>query len=164
MTDRWHDAVPHPVSAGGIRRAAPERPKMIVVDNSVICGFVISSDACHAGAAACRDRDPDWHAPFLSRTEFRSVAAGYRRKGEPPATLMAAGALSALSVQAHHLTDAEVFRACPKTCVLGPLSKTLSRPLSKSAHSSTKSATKVATKARNRGFWDKPYLVMVRCA
>jgi predicted nucleic acid-binding protein len=82
---------------------------MIVVDNSVICGFVISSDAYHAGAVACRDRDPEWHAPFLSRTEFRSVAAGYLRKGEPLATLMAAGALAALSVQAHHLTDAEVF-------------------------------------------------------
>jgi hypothetical protein len=49
---------------------------MIVVDNSVICGFVISSDAYHAGAVACRDRDPEWHAPFLSRTEFRSVAGG----------------------------------------------------------------------------------------
>jgi len=82
---------------------------VIVVDNSVICGFVISSDAYHAEAVACRDRDPEWHAPFLSRTEFRSVAAGYLRKGEPLATLVAAGALAALSVQAHHLTDAEVF-------------------------------------------------------
>jgi predicted nucleic acid-binding protein len=82
---------------------------MIVVDASVICGFVISADAYHARAMACRDRDPEWHAPFLWRTEFRSVAAGYLRKGEPVATLMAAAALAALSVQAHHLTDAEVF-------------------------------------------------------
>ncbi len=82
---------------------------MIVVDCSVICGFVISSDAYHARAVACRDRDPDWHAPFLSRTEFRSVAAGYLRKGEPLTTLVEAGALAVLSVQAHHLTDAEVF-------------------------------------------------------
>ena len=82
---------------------------MIVVDSSVICGFVISSDAYHTGAVACRDRDPQWHAPFLSRPEFRSVAAGYLRKGEPLATLMRAGALAVMSVQAHHLTDAEVF-------------------------------------------------------
>jgi predicted nucleic acid-binding protein len=82
---------------------------MIVVDSSVICGFVISSDAYHAGAVACRDRDPEWHAPFLSHTEFRSVAAGYLRKGEPLATLMEAGALAVMSVQAHHPTDAEVF-------------------------------------------------------
>jgi predicted nucleic acid-binding protein len=82
---------------------------VIVVDNSVICGFVISSDAYHVAAVACRDRDPEWHAPFLARTEFRSVAAGYLRKGEPLATLMAAGALAAMSVQVHHVTDAEVF-------------------------------------------------------
>ncbi len=82
---------------------------MIVVDNSVICGFVISSDAYHVAAVACRDRDPEWHAPFLARTEFRSVAAGYLRKGESLATLMAAGALAAMSVQVHHVTDAEVF-------------------------------------------------------
>ncbi len=82
---------------------------MIVVDNSVICGFVISSDAYHTDALACRDRDPEWHAPFLSRTEFRSVAAGYLRRGEPVATLMAAGALATLSVVPHHLTDAEVL-------------------------------------------------------
>ena len=91
---------------------------MIVVDNSVICGFVISSDAYHAGAVACRQRDPEWHAPFLSRTEFRSVAAGYLRKGEPLATLMTAGALAVLGVQAHHLTDAEVFSVLEA----GPLS------------------------------------------
>jgi len=49
---------------------------MIVVDNSVLVGFVLPPDAYHDEASACRDRDADWHAPFLARTEFRSVAAG----------------------------------------------------------------------------------------
>jgi predicted nucleic acid-binding protein len=91
---------------------------MIVVDNSIICGLVISSDAYHAAAVACRGRDPEWHAPFLSRTEFRSVAAGYLRKGEPLATVMEAGALATLSVQSHHLTDAEVFSVLAASSLL----------------------------------------------
>jgi len=49
---------------------------MIVVDNSVLVGFVLPPDAYHDEASASRDRDADWHAPFLARTEFRSVAAG----------------------------------------------------------------------------------------
>ena len=82
---------------------------MIVVDNSVIVGFVLQGDAYHADAVACRDRDKEWHAPFLARTEFRSVAAGYLRRGEDIEAIIEAGALAVLSVQSHHLTDAEVF-------------------------------------------------------
>lgn len=82
---------------------------MIVVDNSVLVGFVLPPDAYHDAAIACRDRDADWHAPFLVRTEFRSVAAGYLRRGEALDTLIEAGTLAVLSVRAHHLTDAEVF-------------------------------------------------------
>ena len=82
---------------------------MIVVNGSVLVGFVLPPDAYHEDARACRDRDPDWHAPFLARTEFRSVAAGYLRRGEALDTLLEAAALAVLSVRAHHLTDAEVF-------------------------------------------------------
>ena len=82
---------------------------MIVVDGSVLVGFVLPPDAYHGDASACRDRDADWHAPFLARTEFRSVAAGYLRRGEALDTLIEAAALAVLSVRAHHLTDAEVF-------------------------------------------------------
>ncbi|MCX5682336.1 MAG: type II toxin-antitoxin system VapC family toxin [Planctomycetota bacterium] len=82
---------------------------MIVVDASVLVGFVLPPDAYHEDAIACRDRDADWHVPFLARTEFRSVAVGYLRRGEALDTLVEAGALAVLSARVHHLTDAEVF-------------------------------------------------------
>lgn len=82
---------------------------MIVVDNSVITGLVLPSDAYHHEAMAARLRDAEWHAPQLCRTEFRSVAAGHLRKGEPVATLIAAAHDAAAAVQTHTLTDAEVF-------------------------------------------------------
>ena len=82
---------------------------MIVIDCSVLVGFVLPADAYHEEAGACRDRDADWQAPFLVRTEFRSVAAGYLRRGEALETILEAAALAVLSVRAHHLTDAEVF-------------------------------------------------------
>jgi predicted nucleic acid-binding protein len=82
---------------------------MIVVDCSVIVGWVVAVDAYHDLAVATRHKDPAWHAPFLYRSEFRSVAAGYLRKGELLETLLAAGALAVQGVEAHQVTDAEVF-------------------------------------------------------
>ena len=45
---------------------------MIVVDTSVLVGFVLPPDAYHAEANACRDRDADWHAPFLTQNMLLS--------------------------------------------------------------------------------------------
>lgn len=88
---------------------------MIVVDCSVLVGFVLPSEAYHRQAAAARHRDADWHAPALVRTEFRSVALGYLRRGETLDALLEATALATLSVRAHHLTDAEVFAVLQST-------------------------------------------------
>lgn len=52
---------------------------MIVVDTNVICYlFVESAHSRHAERALIKD--PDWAAPFLWRSEFRSVLAQYIRK------------------------------------------------------------------------------------
>ena len=82
---------------------------MIVVDCSVIFALVVPLDAYHPLALKTRQRDPDWHAPGLFRSEFRSVAAGHLRRGEPPAHVLAAAANAELAVLAHEVTDQEVF-------------------------------------------------------
>ena len=55
---------------------------MIVADNNVISGFVLPKDDFHAEAVSVRKKDPDWHAPALFRSEFRSVARKHLLKGE----------------------------------------------------------------------------------
>jgi predicted nucleic acid-binding protein len=82
---------------------------MIVVDCSVVFALVVPLDAYHPLAHKTRQRDPDWHAPRLFRSEFRSVAAGHLRRGEPPAHVLAAAANAELAVLAHEVTDQEVF-------------------------------------------------------
>jgi predicted nucleic acid-binding protein len=82
---------------------------MIVVDSSVVFALVVPRDAYHLMALAARQRDADWHAPILFRSEFRSVAAGHLRRGEPLSNVLAGAANAELAVQAHHVTDQEVF-------------------------------------------------------
>jgi predicted nucleic acid-binding protein len=82
---------------------------MIVVDSSVVFALVVPRDAYHLLALAARRKDSDWHAPALFRSEFRSVAAGHLRHGEALSNVFAATANAELAVQAHHMTDQEVF-------------------------------------------------------
>ncbi|MBX3745894.1 MAG: type II toxin-antitoxin system VapC family toxin [Verrucomicrobiae bacterium] len=82
---------------------------MIVVDVSVLFGLVVKRDAYHALAMGARRRDPDWQATRLFRSEFRSIAAGHLRRGEPLQNVMAAAANAQLAVTTHELTDQEVF-------------------------------------------------------
>mgnify|MGYP000846774734 CR=1 FL=1 len=63
---------------------------MIVVDVSVLFGFAVNRDDYHPLAIAARKRDPDWQAPRLYRSEFRSIAAGHLRRGEPLPNVLAA--------------------------------------------------------------------------
>ena len=55
---------------------------MIVVDATVVAGFLFSADDFHAQADAVRAKDPDWHCPELVFSEVRSVAMKHRRKGD----------------------------------------------------------------------------------
>lgn len=54
---------------------------MIVVDTNVIAYLLLPGEHSDAAQRAFA-RDPAWTAPVLWRSEFRSVLAGYMRKGE----------------------------------------------------------------------------------
>lgn len=55
---------------------------MIVVDNDVISYFWIRMDTERASLAQdVRERDPDWVAPRVWRSEFRNVLRGYMSGG-----------------------------------------------------------------------------------
>lgn len=82
---------------------------MIVVDSSVLAGFVIPPDAYHSLAMAARDRDPLWHGPHLIRSEVRNIGRGYLRKGENPEAVAKAMSLAAAAVETHVMGDVEVL-------------------------------------------------------
>lgn len=53
---------------------------MIVVDSNILAYFYLPGDLT-ADARALFERDPDWVAPVLWRSEFRNILAGYLRRG-----------------------------------------------------------------------------------
>lgn len=53
---------------------------MIVVDTNVLAYLYLPGDYT-AHAEAVLERDPDWAAPVLWRSEFRNILAGYMRRG-----------------------------------------------------------------------------------
>lgn len=52
---------------------------MIVVDTNVIAYLYLPGEHT-ARAESLLERDPDWAAPVLWRSEFRSILAGYMRR------------------------------------------------------------------------------------
>ena len=52
---------------------------MIVVDSNVVAYLYLPGDYTEQ-AEALLERDPDWAAPLLWRSEFRSILAGYLRR------------------------------------------------------------------------------------
>ena len=52
---------------------------MIVVDSNVIAYLYLPGEYTSA-AEALLERDPDWAAPILWRSEFRNILAGYMRR------------------------------------------------------------------------------------
>lgn len=53
---------------------------MIVVDTNVLAYLYLQGEHTRR-AEALLARDPDWAAPLLWRSEFRSILAGYLRRG-----------------------------------------------------------------------------------
>lgn len=53
---------------------------MIVVDTNVIAGLCILGPQTR-GCERVRNKDSDWHSPYLWRSEFRNALAGYIRSG-----------------------------------------------------------------------------------
>ena len=83
---------------------------MIVVDASVLVGLAFNRDAYHADALAARQRDPDWQAPTLIRSEIRNVGRGYLRNGEAFGTVGAAIKAGSSAVTSHAMGDDEVMQ------------------------------------------------------
>lgn len=52
---------------------------MIVIDSNVVAYLYLPGEYTVA-AEALLERDPDWAAPILWRSEFRNVLAGYMRR------------------------------------------------------------------------------------
>lgn len=52
---------------------------MIVVDSNVLAYLYLPCEHT-AAAEALLERDPDWMAPILWRSEFRNILAGYMRR------------------------------------------------------------------------------------
>jgi len=52
---------------------------VIVVDSNVLAYLYLPSEHT-AAAEALFERDPDWAAPILWRSEFRNILAGYLRR------------------------------------------------------------------------------------
>ena len=51
---------------------------MIVEDTNLLIHLLVDGPNTHT-AMAVREKDPDWRAPFLWRSEFRNALAGYVR-------------------------------------------------------------------------------------
>ena len=54
---------------------------MIVVDSNVLAYLYLPGEFTTA-AETLMERDPDWNAPVLWRSEFRNILAGYLRRGQ----------------------------------------------------------------------------------
>ena len=52
---------------------------MIVVDTNILVYFFVDTLQSDV-VARVREKDPDWHAPLLWRSEFRNAMAGYIRR------------------------------------------------------------------------------------
>lgn len=54
---------------------------MIVVDSNVLAYLYLPGEFT-AAAETLMERDSDWNAPVLWRSEFRNILAGYLRRGQ----------------------------------------------------------------------------------
>jgi len=82
---------------------------VIVVDATVVAGFLFSADDFHDQADAVRAKDPDWHCPELVFSEVRSVAMKHRRKGDTLDATIARCNLTAAAVAVHRMHSHSVL-------------------------------------------------------
>ena len=84
---------------------------MIVVDANVLVSLYVPSEHA-AHAEALLERDPDWAAPALWRSEFRNILAGYMRRrllSFEQARELQAEAESLLSASEYEVDSQRVF-------------------------------------------------------
>lgn len=84
---------------------------MIVVDTNVIHYCWIRGQNTEL-AQAVRRRDPDWHAPFLWRSELRNILSAYLRRellSRPQIDGILRAVQRALAESSHHVSDASVL-------------------------------------------------------
>jgi len=90
---------------------------VIVVDSNVIAYCWVNGPLT-ALAQRVRTRDPDWHVPFLWRSEMRSILTGYLRDGSltaPQIARIMEAAESALAGREHLVASASVFEIADKS-------------------------------------------------
>lgn len=89
---------------------------MIVVDTNVLVYYAIHGQLT-AAALALSEREPDWHAPHLWRSEFRNVLAGEMRHGmaHEHARLVLENAAARLAGNEHVVEDAPILRLIEET-------------------------------------------------
>lgn len=84
---------------------------MIVVDATVVAGFLFPKDEFHAAATAVRMKDADWRCPELVFSEVRSVALKHHRKGDTLDSIIARSNLTAAAVSVYRMHSYSVLHA-----------------------------------------------------
>ena len=84
---------------------------MIVVDATVVAGFLFSGDQFHAQADAVRLKDADWHCPELVFSEVRSVGMKHHQKGDTLDATIARCNLTAATVSVYRMHSHSVLHA-----------------------------------------------------
>ena len=90
---------------------------MIVVDSNVIAYCWINGPFTTL-AQSVRVKDPEWHAPFLWRSEMRNILTGYLRDGSLDAAQISRvmdAAENALSGSEHIVTSTPVLDAADRS-------------------------------------------------
>jgi len=82
---------------------------MIVVDATVVAGFLFPADDFHPQANAVRIKDPDWHCPELVFSEVRSVGMKHHRKGDTLDATIARCNLTAATVSVYRMHSHSVL-------------------------------------------------------
>ena len=90
---------------------------MIVVDSNVVAYYWVNGPLTEI-AQRVQEKDPEWHAPVLWRSELRSVLTGYLRDGSLSAAQIArvmAAAEESFANREHIVPSDKVFQVAGET-------------------------------------------------